>query len=42
MTAINTFTNAFYALSPRHFFGGLQTSFRRKLFILALTGSGVV
>ncbi|KAI1208160.1 uncharacterized protein F4807DRAFT_431817 [Annulohypoxylon truncatum] len=40
-TALFSFTDIFYALSPIYFFGRLQMELRKKLIILGLTGSGL-
>ncbi|RDA90769.1 hypothetical protein CP533_3626 [Ophiocordyceps camponoti-saundersi (nom. inval.)] len=39
---LNSTTDLFYSLSPIYFFGRLQMDLRKKLTILALTGSGLI
>ncbi|KJZ70342.1 hypothetical protein HIM_10271 [Hirsutella minnesotensis 3608] len=41
-TALNSITDLFYALSPIYFIGRLQLNLRRRLTIIALTGSGLL
>ncbi|OTA88156.1 hypothetical protein M434DRAFT_34949 [Hypoxylon sp. CO27-5] len=41
-TVINSITDLFYAISPIYFFGRLQMSLKKRLIIIALTGSGLL
>ncbi|KAH8688696.1 hypothetical protein BGW36DRAFT_352691 [Talaromyces proteolyticus] len=41
-TAINSLTDLFYALWPVYLIGGLQLSLKKRLIVMALTGSGLI